>query len=179
MSLAALSVISLLYVLRAQSIDSSDAWPASSLSGFELPEIDGSAVDNTCRIYIINDATTTSTTSTTTTSTTTTSTMTSPITKKQVVETTKKSVIETAAKKPEPKDNREPIRIQPAAGGPIIDHRVVSLLHRLLASSRGQGAGLQPIGRQPRGGQAASSDSDESVAAWKTGSASSDSSDES
>ncbi|XP_035802381.2 myb-like protein X isoform X2 [Amphiprion ocellaris] len=177
MSLAALAIISLLHVLRVQSIDSSDAWSASSLSGFEFPEIDGSAVDNTCRIYIITDATTTSTTTTATT-TTTSSTTTSPITRK-VVETTTKSVVQSPPKKPEPKDNGAPIRMQPAAGGPNIDHRVVSLLYRLLANSRGHGAGVQPIGRQPRGGQAASSDSDESVAAWKTGSVSSDSSDES
>ncbi|XP_008289063.1 eukaryotic translation initiation factor 4 gamma-like [Stegastes partitus] len=169
MRLAALSVVSFLHLLRLQSGASSDAWPASSLSGFEFPEIDGSAVD-TCRIYIVSDATMTSTSTTTTTTTTTTT----PVTRKQVVETTKKPAVQPPPKKPEPKDTGAPIRTQP-----ITNHHIVSLLHRLLANSRAHGAGVQPIGRQPRRGQAMSSDSDESVATRKVGSASSDSSDES
>ncbi|XP_044040408.1 lysine-rich arabinogalactan protein 19-like [Siniperca chuatsi] len=135
----ALSVFFLLF--GVQSIDLTHALPLSSLPGFDLPEIDGSAVD-ICRIF--PDATTAPPTTTTTTTTTTapiTTTTTAPITtRKQVVTTTKKPAIQSPPRKPEIKKAGTPIRPQPAPAGPITDglsNPAARLLYYLLANSRG------------------------------------------
>ncbi|XP_030285801.1 probable serine/threonine-protein kinase nek3 [Sparus aurata] len=145
--------------LRVQSIDSSLA-PDNSLETFDLPEIDGSAVD-CCRIFPLPTPQTTTTATPTTTPTTTTTT---PTTRK-VTTTTK------PATRPPPK----------------IDHASINiLLQYLLANSRRHTGGSLPrVISQPRRVQS-SSESNEAarrrhriVGRRNTGSSSSDSSDES
>ncbi|PWA23997.1 hypothetical protein CCH79_00018618 [Gambusia affinis] len=130
-----------------------------SLLGFELPEIDGSPVDETCRIFDTG-----STISPTTTR---------PATAKVI--TTQKSVVQSSARKPVTK---VPIRKQPVAGAPIRNHntnQALRLFYQLLANARGRSAGSQPI----RSLNVMSS-SEESAPAWKLRAMTSeDSSDES
>ncbi|XP_008434264.1 uncharacterized protein LOC103480847 isoform X3 [Poecilia reticulata] len=135
-----------------------------SLLGFEIPEIDGSPVDETCKIFDTGSNVSPTTTKATT----------SPATAKQVI-TTQKPVVRSSARKPVTK---APIRKQPAAGGPIRNHntnQALRLLHQLLANGRGRSAGSQPM----RSLNVMSS-SEESAPAWRLRAITSeDSSDES
>ncbi|MEQ2304936.1 hypothetical protein AMECASPLE_032333 [Ameca splendens] len=161
--LSALTIIFLLCFSSVQSNNWIQALSHPSLLGFELPEIDGSAVDNTCKIF--NPDPTSSTTKPTS----------RPITREQVVISTKKQVVQSSPRKPVPK---EPVRTWPTDGRPISNHntiQVLRLLHSFLANSRGRLAGSQPTE-----GLNVMSSSDESVAAWKISAVTSeDSSDES
>ncbi|XP_040887683.1 uncharacterized protein DDB_G0290685-like isoform X2 [Toxotes jaculatrix] len=127
----ALCVSFLLFLLRVQGIELVHARSLSALPDFELPEVDGSAVDDTCRIFPdptpdpTPDLTTTSTTSTTTATTR------PPITRKVTVKSTK--------------DTGAPIRPQPAPSGPITNSNPAAiLLYYLLTNGRGRAAGSLP-----------------------------------
>ncbi|XP_078791980.1 uncharacterized protein LOC144987004 [Oryzias latipes] len=113
--------------------------------GFEPPEIDGSAVENNCRVFM--DATPTPLTA---------EPATPAATRMQLMKTTSKP----ATRSPRQQEPKAPIRTQPAARGPISSSASLRLLHLLLAHSRGGGA------RSPQTGGVSSS-SDESAAAWK------------
>ncbi|KAK5612834.1 hypothetical protein CRENBAI_005873 [Crenichthys baileyi] len=160
--LSALTIF-LLCFSSVQSNNWIQAQSYPSLLVFELPEIDGSAVDDTCKIF--NPGPTSSTTKPTT----------RPITREQVVISTKKQVVQLSPRKPVPK---VPVRTWPTDGGPISNHntnQVLRLFHSFLASIGGRLAGSQP-----KEGLNVMSSSDESVAAWKIGAVTSeDSSDES
>ncbi|KAM7366590.1 hypothetical protein PAMP_016021 [Pampus punctatissimus] len=172
-------------LLRVRSIDLILTQSFPSLSDFDLPEIDGSAVDDICRTFTVPTPEPITTTTTTTSTT-------SPITRK-VVTTTKKPAARTTLKKPQRQSPGTPIRKQPAPGQPITNP-AARLLYHLLVNSRGK-AGLNsfmslPIGGLPLGGDSTSSQSDELMATllrrsgrtnrnrWRIGVFSSDSSDD-
>ncbi|XP_076581704.1 uncharacterized protein LOC143317435 [Chaetodon auriga] len=183
----------IILILRVQSISLNHA-RSFSLLPFDLPEIDGSAVD-ICRIFSDSKPNTATTTAATTLTTTT-------LTTRKVVATTKKPAIQSPPRKPNTKHTDSPIRPLPAPAGSVTDSHsnpINSLLYLLLASSKQHAAGSlpgfnslisQPIRGLPHRGYSTSSESDEFAAAllkrigrreekrWKM-SSSEDSSDES
>ncbi|KAK2863292.1 hypothetical protein Q5P01_002825 [Channa striata] len=149
--LTALSAFFLLFLLRAQTFDLTHAPPPSSLSDFDLPEIDGSAVEDTCAIF---------------------STIESENTPPPI---TPPPANPTPPRTPPTKDTATPIRPKPAPPGPITHSQsdlAARLLTYLLANSRGHGAHSwnnylsKPRAGVPHHHYGMTSDSDESAPTW-------------
>ncbi|KAK2899644.1 hypothetical protein Q8A73_012773 [Channa argus] len=100
--LTAPSVSFLLFLLRVQTIDLSHARSLSPLSDFDLPEIDGSAVEDTCTIFSTGET-----------------------------ENKPPLLTPMPPRKPPTKDTGTPIEPQPAPPGPI-DNSQSELAARLL-----------------------------------------------
>ncbi|XP_024144053.2 uncharacterized protein LOC112156122 [Oryzias melastigma] len=137
------SPVLLLLLFSVVSIRASSVYPPWWL---ELPEIDGSAVDNNCRNFY--DATPT---------TLTVEPATPAATRAQLMKTTPKPTIRSP-RKPEP---TAPIQTQPAVRAPLSRDAVLRLLHLLLTNRRGGAA------RPPQTGDASSSSEEPAVAFWK------------
>ncbi|CAK6976836.1 protein let-653-like [Scomber scombrus] len=130
-------LLSSFLLLTVQSIDLTHTRSFPSPLDFNLPEIDGSPVEDTCRIFPVNTPDPITTTTTTT----------SPNARKPVVTITKHPAVLLPPRKPGTKHTGTPIGKLPAPGGPFTDrfnYPTVCLLYCVLVISRSHAANSLP-----------------------------------
>ncbi|XP_029986041.1 cell wall protein DAN4-like isoform X2 [Sphaeramia orbicularis] len=105
---SALFVLFLWFGITVQNTSPAHIQSMSSVSGFDLPEVDGSAVEDTCRFFFLPTPTAAApdtTTTTTVTPPTTTTTVTPPTTTTTVVAAPPKVVVQSPQRRPAPNNS--------------------------------------------------------------------------
>ncbi|XP_071402160.1 uncharacterized protein [Centroberyx affinis] len=132
----------LLFLLRVRSVDSTEAPSLPSLSGFQPPEVDGSAVDGPCRIFPVTTPPSATPPPAPPATPPAAPPPPPPDSRKQATVAPQKPAVPPPPRKPTSQNTGAPIRNQPASAGPITNSLSTPgslLLYYLLANSGAQG----------------------------------------